>query len=178
MQERALNLIERNVRFATMTLVARYDAVGSGVRQPSLPDGNVICMDRASQLRDARVAAVHTRRPATSGHITQYLDEALAVPNKGETEALRAAFRTASSAFDSDDEKEPDFVFMDQPVHPDRQEKYGVEAIGGACECLLDDCSGVEWSKRFGDAYFDIPANPYKCWPAEKANGVWKFTLQ
>ncbi len=172
-------LYDQLVRFSTSILIARYDASCSGVQQTA--DIIVLCTDRASQLREARMERTFVRRPNPDGTINQYGAELLARPDAETTSLIRAAYVRSKSVFGQNttehDLNKPIFVYLD-PLLSAIAIEDGVEAIGGACECSARHCGDGDWPKRSGDAWIENPVNPYTCWQAERVAGVWRFPLQ
>lgn len=169
------NESEKFARFTTSTIIATYDSSCSNFPREENFDTIVLCTDRASELRNAKLFKTHIQRPATAGVTNQYGIEPLGTLDLETKNAISAAFQKTRSVA-SDKKGLPDFIFLLQ-----KQEWYSdyrVSAEGGACECVTDECAEEDWPKREGDTWIETPSNPYVCWQAELVDGIWRFPLQ
>jgi hypothetical protein len=171
---RSARLMEDAYRFATITITAKVDAsceLGFDPADRRGPHGRdqIVCTDRATSLRLARVISVDTRRSATQGLWHRYLGEALSLASPEErAEVLRE--------YDRLDPATQNQQVSDRSVLRDGSDLASdmkVEAVDWVCICLEDSCAG-RWPTHAGQI-IDSPANPYHCVGAIRSNGVWRI---
>ena len=173
---------EEYVRFTTAIVEGTYTANCSGIPDPTKSKtGGLnevhVCTDRATQLDEAEVTKIVTRRPATEGRLEFYGNEALVRPNVHDEEQIRSAFQKVVSALDRDQEGYERRVYL-FPKDDDATEAYGLDAEGALCVCLNDECVETDWPSLEGHTRFGEFDNPYRCWRAEKVVGIWRFPIQ
>ncbi|WDI32604.1 hypothetical protein PUV54_05270 [Hyphococcus flavus] len=165
---------ETLARFTTSTIEAVYDASCTGT---SLQDDIIVmCTDRASELEQARIIKTHFRRPTVGGVINAYGIDPLGIPDDETVSAISEAFQEQSSVFDEENIL-PDFVYTYR-ADSEMLDGAEIDAVGGACICLVEECADSDWPKREGDIWLDTPSNHYRCWYAELVDGVWRFPIQ
>lgn len=170
---------ETNARFTTSTIQAKYFAGCSGVRsfRDQVEEGEqeiVICLHRATQLDQAQIEQVNVRRPATKGFITHYGAEELIIPDNATSNELKQAFLAQQSADGPIEEEKLQFTFLQQPDMKLTIET-GIQAQGGVCICMENECTKDDWPDLEGHTWLRTPSNPYLCVFAEKIKGKWKY---
>jgi hypothetical protein len=140
---------EEALRWASLTITARYDATCSGENRPGAQNFTV-CLDRATQLGDPIVEAIHAYRPAddseSDADFLRLEDDSLI--------ALAAALveihsNPASWAFFQNG-AEPDFFWL--------------------CHCRRETFALDDWPRTRDEASY-APGNPYLCSGAQIRDG-------
>ena len=169
----AHRLMEEAFRFSVVTLIARVEPACLTNRpwspEPAPTDEDeivemVVCTDRASVLRDARVEGVHDRHPANEGLPTYQREELAPAPD---IEALLIADLFAAVPWDRDDN------LQFATFRPEDRNFRDAEDEALLCVCLEDDCTG-RWPTHEGLGALETPNNPYHCYWALKWDGRWR----
>lgn len=173
---------EQYVRFTTATIEGDYRANCAGVPDPTKAKpgelGEVhVCTDRATQLEEASVVRIITRRPATEGRLEFYGIEPLVRANANDEVSIKSAFRENVSVLNSGQAgiERRVYLFTKDDL---AEEADGLDAEGALCVCLRDKCAETDWPTLTGHTRFGDFDNPYRCWRAEKVQGTWRFPIQ
>jgi hypothetical protein len=172
------NLVEELYRFATITIDASIDAaceVGydadrfSSKAEAEKPNAEgrhvvVICTDRATSVRDARVVSVDARKPASLGRFDMYKGDPL---QEADTYAFQKIETFLSTLPWIDDLEELQLKLY---VNPEPWE--GASESYYLCECFEDSCEG-RWPTWSGHADTRSPANPYVCTHISRIGDNW-----
>jgi hypothetical protein len=158
-------------RFATVTVDAVFEPgclTGTEDGRPHRNTGEVpviICMDRATSLRQARVVRIHGRKTINDGLSFWGHDDELVRASGAEEAQMLGAWREAMPP--GEEEGRPAAFKVVEAPDPDT----GV--IGLVCLCVRgDDCEG-RWPVRWGSGFLS-PANPFVCNYVVKRDGRWR----
>jgi hypothetical protein len=151
-------LMERAFRFAVVKLDARFD--------PSCLEDKVICLDRVSELFDARVVEVRSRHSASDG-IVSWHDEGNLVPA---TPIDEQGMKTELDAMGSP----PDPALKSGMHYFILDDQTGRRKTGLACICREQTCEG-RWPTRLFWGFNSI-GNPFSCSLMEKFDAGWRIT--
>lgn len=169
----AHRLMEESFRFSVVTLTARVDPACLTNRpwppEPPSTDENeiveiVVCTDRASVLRDARVEAVHERHPANEGLPIYRLEALTSAPD---IESVLIADFLAALPWHRDDH------LQFAAFRPEDRNFTEAEDDALLCFCVEDDCTG-RWPVHQGLGVLETPNNSYNCYWALKWDGRWR----
>jgi hypothetical protein len=168
---RTSELLEQAFRFAIITIDAKFDPTcltNEGYRAVHEIKGKaetvVICTDRATVLRLARVQQVHFRKSALDGIVSWYQIGDLKSPGASDESEMRSA-----SELELADFKGETRMFL---VSGDLQMESGWQAEGLGCRCVEANCEG-HWPNR-AFLGFESPGNPFICWNLLKIKGHWQ----
>lgn len=172
----ANRLIEEAFRFSVVTLTARVDPACLTNRpwppeSPSTDEDDVVavvvCSDRASVLRDARVEAVHARHPANNGLPTYHRSALYAAAELGDV--LIADLLAAVPWYRNDNLQFAAFRPEDRSFREAEDEAL-------LCVCREDNCTG-RWPTHEELGVLETPNNPYHCYTALKWDGHWRVYI-
>ncbi len=174
-------VVDEIARFSRVTLEATYDADCAGVPQPSQDLGKVeliiTCMDRASELVDARILVVHKRVPVTNGVFSYYGGLGLLPPSNEDAEGILEAFQYADAFGVNELTPDEMFIFIHDREFDAEETALGIDGLGGVCTCRNDQCRAQDWPSMDGHTWVTSPANPYTCLTAARKDGRWRFLL-
>lgn len=144
------------LRWASLTITARYDATCSGEQRPDA-ENYTICLDRSLQLLDPVIEAIHAYRPA---------DDHRADPGfvrLEDEEIIEQALDLAANPFtDEPPEYDPRrWTFYRSGIEP------GWYSL---CRCRKAECEPDDWPRTIRES-LDAPGNPYACSDARVRDG-------
>ncbi len=168
---RGYRLLSELYRFATVTIEARVDATcklgfdPDLVRSEKTRDRTVVCIPKIYGFEDARVVAVHARKPATQGRF--YKDGIGEVLQRASEEEHRAIRSALAETFHFDEDEQ--LVTFQNPsdTRKDDQRRYFI-----ACTCRTEDCAEA-WPTMSGQVFAPTPSDPYHCRYVDRINGAW-----
>jgi hypothetical protein len=165
-------LMEQAFRFAIVAINTKFDPTCLANRLPYEPaikgkvQSVVVCTDRATVLKDARVEAVHGRKSALDGIVSYYDFGPVKEPTSdAERNSMLAAMADVFNV--STDTKVAVFLTNAKEDVP----PVGFEAMGLGCFCTTKSCDG-QWPKRYIGGMESV-GNPFVCWSIGKKNGRW-----
>jgi len=151
-------LMDRAFRFAVVTLDARFD--------PACLDEKVICLDRVSELIDARVVEVQSRHSALDG-IVSWHDEGNLIPaSAADEQGMKAELDGLGSPPDPTRKDDMRYFVLD--------DRTGRRKTGLACICVEKICEG-HWPTRLFRGFNSV-GNPFSCSLMEKFDVGWRIT--
>lgn len=167
----AVRLMEEGFRFSVVTAEGRFDP--SCLPPPTKADvleEIVVCTDRATTFRDARVSRVHRRLASNDGLVfDRRRDAALIVASQAVAAEAEAAYRDYVLTFDADPDWKPIAIFQtENPSLGDAARE------AWACVCRIDHCSDV-WPRREISLWARTANDPYFCYFALAEDGAWRI---
>ena len=165
---RTSQLMERTFRFATVELEAVFDPACLESYQKMLeaknPDRVVVCTDRATVLKDARVIEVRARKSALDGLVSGYNFGKIVPAPDGDATPMLAEISSWRGSNPNGQFKA--FLIADGSLEDQRR------TLGVACVCAEETCDRRWPTRWFGG--FESPANPFVCSFMEKVGGSWR----
>ena len=156
----ASRLMDSAFRFATVVLDADYDPT-------CLTAKEVVCLDRASVIVNAKVLKVLSRKAAKdgitfgrlgrleeAGEVDKGAMQKIVVPDAAADEEGRTKFFVAQ-----------DYPYLDADLI----------AVGLGCYCLEESCER-SWPQHL-ILGLDTPANPFRCIQMEKHSSGWRISI-